>query len=165
MAFLTDDDYLAQIDRPDLLALSRADSPQVDDPDAPTPTAPAPTTPAPTPPSIRAIAESNALAEVASYLRGRFDMNAAYALTGTDRNQQLVMICVDVTIWHLVPRVTFRNVSEVRQLRYEAAIKWLTMAQKGQSNPDLPLYVTDPTTPPSHSIFSWGSNPNRPLDF
>ncbi len=160
MAFLTDDDYLAQIDQADLLALSRADSPEQDDPAGPPPAVPA--APAPT---IRAIAEGNALDEVASYLRGRFDMDAAYALEGAARNRQLVMICVDVAIWHMVPRVAFRMVSEVRETRYNAAIKWLTMAQKGQSNPALPLYATVDADPQSHSIFSWGSNPARSQDF
>lgn len=161
MAFLTDEDYLAQIDQADLLALTRADSPQRDDPDDPAPPAPAPATG----PTVRDRAEANALAEVASYLRGRFDMVAAYALAGPARNQQLVMICVDVALWHLVPRVAFKNVSQVRELRYDAAIKWLTMAQKGQSNPDLPLYPADTADPQRHSIFSWGSNPRRSQDF
>jgi phage gp36-like protein len=158
MAFLTDEDYLAQIDQADLLALSRGDSPELDE----VVVQASPTTPAP---SVRARAEANALAEVASYLRGRYDMAAAYALEGDARNQQLVMICVDVTIWHLVPRVAFLKVSEVRELRYNAAIKWLTMAQKGQTNPDLPLYPTDANDPQRHSIFSWGSNPRRSQDF
>ncbi|MDJ0363582.1 DUF1320 family protein [Hymenobacter sp. H14-R3] len=161
MAFLTDDDYLAQIDQADLLALSRADSPQRDDPDDPAPPAPAPATG----PTIRDRAEANALAEVASYLRGRFDMGAAYALVGEARNAQLVMICVDVAIWHLVPRVAFKNVSQVRELRYDAAIKWLTMAQKGQSNPDLPAYPVDAASPQSHKLFQWGSNPTRAQSF
>lgn len=160
MAFLTDDDYLAQIDQADLLALSRADSPQQDEPDDPAPLPPA--LPVAT---IRARAEANALSEVASYLRGRYDMAAAYALAGDARNQQLVMICVDVAIWNMAPRVAFRNVSEIRQVRYEAAIKWLTMAQKGLSNPDLPAYAVDETAPQAHSIFRWGSNPTRSQDF
>ncbi len=159
MGFITDDDYLAQIDQADLLALSRTDSPQLDDPDGPPPAPGGP--PAPT---VRARAEANALSEVASYLRGRFDMVAAYALAGDARNQQLVMICVDVAIWHMVPRVAFRNVSEVRETRYNAAIKWLTMAQKGMSNPDLPLYPVDEAAPQKHTV-RWGSNPARSQDF
>lgn len=159
MPFLTDDDYLAQIDAADLDALSRADSPQPDDP------APGPPPTVPTPSTVRDVAERNALSEVASYLRGRFDMNAAYAAAGPERNAQLVMLCVDVAIWHLVPRVAFRMVSEVRETRYNAAIKWLTAAQNGKSNPDLPLYPTDPAAPQRHSRFGWGSNPARPLDF
>ena len=159
MAFLTDDDYLAQIDQADLLALSRPDAPPLDAP----PGSPPPATPNPA--TIRAAAEANALAEVASYLRGRFDVAAAFAASGPARNQQLVMLCVDVAIWHLVPRVAFRNVSEVRQIRYDAAIKWLTMAQNGKSNPDLPLYPTDPANPQRHSRFGWGSNPARSQDY
>lgn len=160
MAFLNLDDYLAQIDQEDLLSISRAGTGAQDDP-IPDP-APIPD-PDPTA-TIRARAEANALAEVASYLRGRFDMDAAYALTGDARNQQLVMICVDVAIWHMVPRVAFRNVSEVREVRYNAAIKWLTMAQSGKSNPDLPLYAVDATAPQKHT-FKWGSQPARSQDY
>jgi phage gp36-like protein len=158
MPFLTDEDYLAQIDQADLLAYERGDAPQQDDAVVQN----SPTTP---PPSVRATAEANALAEVASYLRGRFDMDAAYALTGTARNRQLVMICVDVAIWNMVPRVAIRNVSEVRQTRYEAAIKWLTMAQNGKSNPDLPQYPVDAAEPQRHKLFQWGSNAARIQSF
>ena len=158
MAFLTLDDYLAQIDQADLLSISQAGTSGQDEPDpAPTPDPDAAAT-------IRARAEANALAEVASYLRGRFDMEAAFALEGNARNSQLVMICVDVAIWHMVPRITFRNVSEVREVRYNAAIKWLTMAQSGKSNPDLPLYAPDPLLPQKHT-FKWGSNPARTQSF
>lgn len=160
MAFLTIDDYLAQIDQADLLSISQAGTSAQDEP-APNP-APAPD-PDPTA-TIRARAEANALAEVASYLRGRFDMEAAFALEGAARNNQLVMICVDVAIWHMAPRVAFRNVSEVREVRYNAAIKWLTMAQSGKSNPDLPLYPVDAAAPQKHT-FKWGSQPARTQSF
>lgn len=160
MAFLTLDDYLAQIDQEDLLSISRAGTAAQDEP-AQVP-APAPD-PDPTA-TIRAKAESTALDEVASYLRGRFDMDAAYALIGEARSQQLVSICVDVAIWHMAPRVAFRNISEVRETRYNAAIKWLTMAQSGKSNPRLPLYAADAATPQKHT-FKWGSQPARSQDY
>ncbi|WP_400192804.1 phage protein Gp36 family protein [Hymenobacter sp. B81] len=141
MAFLTDEDYLAQIDQDDLRDLTEADS------------------------TIRELAERNALSEVAGYLRGRFDMEAAYAQQGEDRNGQLVMTVVDVTLWHLMPRVTFRNVAEVRETRYKAALAWLKQVESGRGNPDLPRYGTTDAPGQAHRLFRYGSQQARSHEF
>lgn len=173
MSFLTDNDYLAQISREDLATLVE-DSVVLE---------PEPTTfidldgdglddltgePEPEPlPTIRELAERNAQAEVASYLRGRYDMEAAYDLAGSARNAQLVMILVDVALWNLMPRVTFRMVSEVRESRYKAALAWLKLAEAGKSNPDLPKYTTSTTGGSTQrgTIFRFGSQPARSHSF
>ncbi|HEX8350430.1 MAG TPA: hypothetical protein VF598_10750, partial [Hymenobacter sp.] len=90
----------------------------------------------------------------------------AFALAGSARNAQLVMIMVDVTLWHLLPRVTFRMVSEIRETRYKAALKWLELAQNAKSNPDLPRYPTGSgSTPQAHRLFRVGSQPARSHSF
>ncbi|GGG33332.1 phage protein Gp36 family protein [Hymenobacter glacieicola] len=173
MSFITLADYKSQISLRDLEALTALEEEfptepttvevvLVDDEDDPEPA----TEPAPAPElSIRETAESNAMEEVASYLRGRFDMDAAYAMIGQARNKQLVSIVVDVALWNLSPKVAFANVSEVRQIRYEAAIKWLKLAEQGKSNPSLPRYALDPERPQAHRRFRYGSEPVRSQSF
>jgi phage gp36-like protein len=170
MSFLTLADYKSQISDRDMEALTELNEPTPqpeqlpeDDPEEDPEADP---TPAPAPAlSIREEAEQAAMTEVASYLRGRFDMEAAYAAEGAARNRQLVMMVVDVAIWHLCPRVAFANVSEVREVRYKAALAWLKMAERGQSNPDLPRYAADPEKPQGRRLFRYGSNPVRSQSF
>lgn len=57
--------------------------------------------------------------------------NTAFWAPGDTRNQQLVTYLLDISLYHLHSRITPRNVPEIRQIRYESAIKWLKMAGKG----------------------------------
>ncbi|MBD2769714.1 DUF1320 family protein [Hymenobacter sp. BT664] len=169
MSFIKLSDYSASITARDLQSLLSIDEPdptleplpedQDDDGDPDPDPAPAPAV------SLREEAEANAMTEVASYLRGRYDMEVAFAATGTARNKQLVRLVVDVALWNLCPRVAFANVSEIRETRYKAAIAWLTMAQRGLSNPDLPAYAPDPEKPQGRMRFRYGSNPRRSQSF
>ena len=121
MAFLTLRDYQSKISERDLEALRALDQAIIPgglDPD-----------PSEEPElSIREEAEEEAMTEVASFLRGRFDMSAAYAATGQARNKHLVMMVVDVAIWNMSPQVAFAVVPEIRESRYKAAIAWLSLA-------------------------------------
>ena len=151
MSFLTKTDYRSQISERDLQALTLLD----DMADTPEEVATA----------LREEAEQLAITEISSYLRGRFDMPTAFAAEGDDRNKQLVMMTVDVTIWNLCSKVAFANVSEIREIRYKAAIKWLERAERGLSNPDLPRYPLDPEKPNTRKLFRFGSNPVRSQSF
>lgn len=169
MSFLTISDYKSLISERDLEALTAADEPTPEleplplDPDDDDP---APDSPPPAPAlSIREEAEEAAMTEVASYLRGRFDMEAAYAAVGAARNKQLVQLVVDVAIWNLCGRVAFANVTEVREVRYKAAVAWLKQAEGGKSNPALPRYAPDPDKPQARRLFRYGSNPVRSQSF
>ena len=67
-------------------------------------------------------AEGYAIEEVSGYLRSRYDMQKAYASTGTARNAQLVMITCDVVLYHLVAWLPKRIGFEIREMRYNNAI-------------------------------------------
>ena len=151
MSFLSETDYRSQISQRDLQALT-----SLDDLEA---------TPEEVATALREEAEELAMTEIASYLRGRFDMDAAFTAQGTARNKQLVMMVVDVTIWNLSSKVAFANVSEIRETRYKAAIKWLERAERGMSNPNLPRYPLDPAKPNTRKLFRFGSNPARSQSF
>ena len=76
--------------------------------------------------------------EVASYLRSRFDVTAAFAKEGSERNAQLVMIMCDVALYHLVAWLPKRIGFDIRETRYNNAIDWLKNVQSGKASPDLP---------------------------
>lgn len=52
-------------------------------------------------------------------------------LAGDNRNQQLVLFMVDITIFHLLSRIAPRNIPELRVTRYQAATAWLQDAAVG----------------------------------
>ena len=83
-------------------------------------------------------AEGYAIEEVSGYLRSRYDAQAAFALQGEARNPQLVMVAVDITLYHLVSWLPQRMGYEIREIRYNAAIAWLRDVQAGKTSPDLP---------------------------
>lgn len=84
-------------------------------------------------------AEVAAQEEMASYLRGRYDVNAIFAATGTDRNPVLVLYMADMVLYHIHSRIAPMNIPELRGIRYDAAIGWLKRVADGKLNPDLPL--------------------------
>lgn len=50
---------------------------------------------------------------------------------GDNRNQQLVMFMIDITLYHLHSRIAPNNIPQLRIDRYDSAISWLKMAAKG----------------------------------
>ena len=80
-----------------------------------------------------------AVEEIKGYLRPAYDCGAIFQATGSDRNRQLVMIAADIAIYHLTASMPQRMGSEVREERYQRAIKWLEGVQAGKISPDLPM--------------------------
>lgn len=64
-------------------------------------------------------------------------LNTVYFTPGDNRNQQIVMYTIDITLFHLHSRISPRNIPQLRMDRYEAAISWLKMAMKGFITADL----------------------------
>lgn len=121
MPFLTTDDYKAVSDAQTLEVIHQSDQDNLQR------------------------AERYAMEEISAYLRNRFDMNAAFAQTDINRNQQLVMIAADIAIYHLIAWLPKRMGFEIRELRYKRAIEFLEDVQAGKASPDLPP-LTDPNT-------------------
>jgi phage gp36-like protein len=101
-------------------------------------------------------AELMAISEMESYLSARYDTQAIFAATGTNRHQALVMFALDMTIYHLHSRVSPRNISQLREERYNRAIEWLQNVAKGKLNPGLPILKNEDGE--QTSVIKWGSN-------
>lgn len=103
-------------------------------------------------------AEDEAVEEIASYLRPKYDAVAIFNATGEQRNSYIVMIACDIALYHLSASLPQKMGTEVRKERYDRAIKWLEGVQAGKIVPDLPL-ATDEETGDTLQGFSFHSEP------
>ena len=79
--------------------------------------------------------------------------NPAFFIKGDNRNPQMVMYMIDITLYHLHSRIAPRNIPQLRIDRYDAAISWLKMAMKGSITAALPT-----KQPPQGARIRAGSN-------
>jgi hypothetical protein len=62
-----------------------------------------------------------------------------YFVADDNRDAQMVMMIIDVALFHLHSRIAPRNIPELRVKRYEAAVDWFHMCAEGKITPALPL--------------------------
>lgn len=86
-------------------------------------------------------AETEAMEEVAGYLRPKYDTEAIFEATGGGRNRLIVMYTCDVALYHMASSAPQKMGMEIRKERYERAIKWLEGVQAGKIVPELPLAI------------------------
>lgn len=103
-------------------------------------------------------AEDEAVEEIASYLRPKYDAVAIFNATGEQRNSYIVMIACDIALYHLSASLPQKMGTEVRKERYDRSIKWLEGVQAGKIVPDLPL-ATDEETGDTLQGFSFHREP------
>jgi phage gp36-like protein len=90
--------------------------------------------------SILDMLELSAIALIKTYLKNKYDLTNAF--NAEDRNNHMVSICIDIMLYDLYAKVSPKQVSEVRVVRYDAAIKFLEMVAKGELELDLPFLDT-----------------------
>ncbi|ATV29291.1 hypothetical protein CTM63_09165 [Prevotella intermedia] len=91
----------------------------------------------------RSNAETEAIEEIAGYLRPKYDTEAVFSATGNQRNKLVVMRTCDIAIYHMAASTPQKMGMEIRKERYERAIKWLEGVQAGKIVPDLPLAIDE----------------------
>lgn len=109
-------------------------------------------------PSLWTASELQAQEEITGYLRNRFDVADIFSKINNDRNPRIVILMVDIVLYHIHSRIAPRNIPEIREVRYEQAIEWLKAVNKGTIVPDLPM-LDDPINGGSLSELKLGSNP------
>jgi len=77
------------------------------------------------------ICEDRAVDEMRSYLSGRYDCNAIFAARGEDRNTLILMMAIDITIYHIFSIHNPQKLSQVRVDRYNRAVEWLKAVAAG----------------------------------
>lgn len=110
--FITTEDYNASIHQEILDAVIRSDE------------------------TIVEVVEDRAIAEMRGYMSRRYDCDKIFSTEGEQRHQLVLMMAIDITIYHLFCIHNPRMMSEIRVERYERAIKWLEGVRDGNITVD-----------------------------
>lgn len=89
-----------------------------------------------------------AIGEMSGYLNGRYDTNAIFNATGSDRNILVAEHCKSIAVWYIIRISNANIVFEKAKIYYENAREWLKdvagINSGGKSiAPDLPLKTED----------------------
>ena len=109
--FITLDDYDASIHREILDALLRHDSDISDS-------------------AIVEICEDRAIEEMRCYLDKYYDCDAIFSATGANRHPLILMIAIDIAVYHIFCQHNPYKMSDIRKERYNRAIEWLKSVAK-----------------------------------
>lgn len=88
-------------------------------------------------------AERFAISQIRKHLGGRYDCNTLFSATDEDRDDYIIMITIDLTLYHLWSKKSPKTTPEHRKIRYDDALAWLTSAGSGETPTDLPQLPTD----------------------
>ena len=110
--FITTEDYNASIHQEILDAVIRSDA------------------------TIVEVVEDRAIAEMRGYMSRRYDCDKIFSTEGGQRHQLVLMMAIDIAIYHLFCIHNPRMMSEIRVERYERAIKWLEGVRDGNITVD-----------------------------
>ena len=81
--------------------------------------------------SLVEICEDRAIAEARSYLSRRYDCDRIFSAKGEERNQLVLMMVIDMAVYHIFCIHNPRNLSAIRKDRYERAREWLEAVADG----------------------------------
>lgn len=93
----------------------------------------------------RTLCEDMAIGQLREYIGGSYDVDAILAIPANlsqqndTRNKFIVMLLLDLTLYHLYSSYAPKKITQHRQDRYEDAIQWLKAVGKGQISTTLPL--------------------------
>ena len=108
------------------------------------------------------ICEDRAIAEMRSYMYSRYDCDAIFSATGNDRHPLVLMMAIDIAIYHLFCLHNPQKLSQIRKDRYDRAVEWLKSVSKGQITIEgAPAAVVSDDTIQSAPMFNLRSNPPR----
>ena len=71
------------------------------------------------------ICEDRAVAEMRCYLSRRYDCDKIFTATGDKRNQLVLMMAIDIAVYHIFSIHNPQKMSQIRKDRYERAVEWL----------------------------------------
>lgn len=81
--------------------------------------------------SILDICEDRAIEEMCSYLSGRYDTDKLFDARAAERHPLVLMMCLDIAVYHIYSAGNPQKLSEMRKNRYERAVEWMKAVQKG----------------------------------
>lgn len=102
-------------------------------------------------------AEQRAMSRIASALRGRYDVEAAFAREGVQRDAELVGCATDIALYHMICSLPMKMGYEIREKRHEQALKYLKDIQAGNVTPDIPTLTGPGGEEDYHNPVRYGS--------
>lgn len=81
--------------------------------------------------SLIDICEDRAIAEMRSYLAKRYDCDSIFSQAGDNRHPLVLMMALDIAIYHIFSIHNPVKLSQLRKDRYERATEWLKAVAKG----------------------------------
>ncbi|MDR1865982.1 MAG: DUF1320 domain-containing protein [Bacteroidales bacterium] len=93
--------------------------------------------------SILRIAERMATDQIGQYISGRYDTEFIFSRQGEDRNYFIVMITIDIALYHAWSKRAPRKMPELRAQRYQDALDWLKSVGDGTISTGLPQAPED----------------------
>lgn len=110
--------------------------------------------------SIVEICEDRAIAEMRCYLSKRYDCDRIFSAEGNDRNQLILMMVLDIAVYHIFCIHNPQKLSQIRKDRYERAVEWMrVVSAENISIEGAPLLPEEERK--SGSSFRIKSNPKR----
>lgn len=106
------------------------------------------------------ICEDRAIAEMRCYLSKRYDCDRIFSAAGDDRHQLVLMMVLDIAVYHIFCIHNPQKLSQIRKDRYDRAVEWMkAVAREDISIEGAPLLPEDERV--SGSTFRIRSNPKR----
>ena len=96
-------------------------------------------------------AEQTAIAQIRNRIGKRYDVAQIFSASASPpegdlgglRDQWIVTITIDITLYHLYSQTGMKDIPEHRQQRYQDAIDWLKDVGNGITLADLPLLIDE----------------------
>lgn len=110
--------------------------------------------------SIVEICEDRAIAEMRGYLSRRYDCQQIFSATDNQRNQLILMMAIDMAVYHIFCIHNPQKVSQVRKDRYDRAKEWLKQVADEEISIDGAPQLPDEERA-AKSTFLTRSNPKR----
>ena len=106
------------------------------------------------------ICEDRAIAEMRCCLSRRYDCDKIFSAIGTSRNQLVLMMAIDIAVYHIFCIHNPQKLSQIRKERYERAVEWMkAVAAEEISIDGAPLLPEEERA--ANASFRVRSNPKR----
>ena len=106
------------------------------------------------------ICEERAIAEMRCCLSRRYDCDKIFSATGPERHPLVLMMAVDIAVYHIFCIHNPQKLSPIRKERYERAVEWLKAVAAEQVSIDgAPLLPEEERA--ANAPFRVRSNPRR----
>ena len=87
-------------------------------------------------------AELMAIDQIRQHIGGRYDTGTIFSQQGDNRDHYIVMITIDLMLYHLWSKKAPRRLPEYRSQRYQDALNWLEKVGTGKITAQLPQLNT-----------------------